>query len=117
MTQGRKDEDIILKMYQSNIGCKVDKAGFSISKTHAFLGASPDGEVDGGLIEMKRVFPNQGQSLKSAVLSRNICKKTAYGLEINTSHKHYYQMQLQMFCTDTFWADLVISDTIELIIM
>ena len=117
MTQGLKDEEFILEMYESNMGCKVNNAGFSISKTHGFLGASPDGEVDGGLIEIKRVFPNQGQSLKSAALSRHICKETDNGLVMNTNHQYYYQIQLQMFCTDTFWTDLVISDTVDLIIM
>ena len=76
-----------------------------------------DGEVDGGLVEIKRVFPNEGQPLKNAVLSRNICKNTANGLVINSNHKYYYQIQLQMFCTDTFWTDLVISDTKDLIII
>lgn len=117
MNQGLKDEHTIIEMYENAIGCQVVKAGFSISRTHGFLGASPDGEVDGGLVEIKRVFPNEGQTLKSAVCARNICKNSANGLLINSNHQYYYQIQLQMFCTDTYWTDLVISDTNELIII
>lgn len=67
MAQGLKDEDTIIRDYECILGCHVEKAGFSISLTHPFLGPSPDGEVDGGLVEVKRVFPSSLQNLHDAV--------------------------------------------------
>ena len=99
MTQGLEDEASILKMYEEKLRCKA--SGFVISQSHPFLGASPDGEVDGGLVEMKKIFFN-GISLKEAVRSRGICKYCSDGLVINPSHKFFYQVQLQMFCTGVF---------------
>lgn len=52
------------------------QAGFIIVRTHPFLGASPDGEVDGRLIEAKRIFP------KNMTLREAVCKLT------NTTFNH-----------------------------
>lgn len=56
MKQGLKDEKKIILEYENKLDCKVSETGFVISQSHPFLGASPDGEVDGGLVEMKRIF-------------------------------------------------------------
>lgn len=115
MKQGLKDEKIILE-YENKLDCKVSETGFVISQSHPFLGASPDGEVDGGLVEMKRIFTD-GQSLKEAVCKRRICRDTCHGLVINRNHKFYYQVQQLMLCTKSSWTDLVLSDTVNLIIL
>ena len=82
-----------------------------------FLGATPDGDVDGGLIEIKRIFSN-GLTLCDAVCKRNICKQISHGLVVvNKNHKFYYQIQLQMFCAECNWTDLVLSDLNDLIIL
>ena len=73
-------------------------------------------EVDGGLVEMKRIFTD-GLSLKEAVCKRRICRDTCHGLVINRNHKFYYQVQQLMLCTKSFWTDLVLSDTVNLIIL
>ena len=39
MTQGLKDENTILEMCQKTVGCHVEMAGFTISRTHGLLGA------------------------------------------------------------------------------
>ena len=67
-----KDEKIIW-LYENKLDCKVSETGFVISQSYPFLGASPDGEVDGGLVEIKRIFTD-GLSLKEAVCKRNICR-------------------------------------------
>ena len=117
MKQGLQDEKVILKMYEHNMGCEVKHVGFVISATHPFLGASPDGEVDGGLVEVKRLFPHVGMSLCDAACSRNICKATRNGLIINTNRKFYFQVQHQMFCTDSKWTDLVLSDLNDVVVL
>jgi len=68
MKQGLKDEKKIIRLYENKLDCKVSETGFVISQSYPFLGASPDGEVhvDGGLVEIKRIFTD-GLSLKEAV--------------------------------------------------
>ena len=107
MKHGLKDEKTILRLYET---------GFVISQIHPFLGASPDGEVDGGLVEIKRIFSGD-LSLKDEVCKRGICKDTTLGLVINKNHKFYYQVQQLMLCTGCSWTDLVQSDTVNLIIL
>ena len=116
MKQGLIDEKRILKNYERKLGCKVKETGLLVSKSKPFLGASPDGEVDGGLVEIKRIFPN-GLSLREAVCMRDICRESCGELEINKSHKFYYQIQLQMFCAEVNWTDLVLSDLHGMIIL
>ncbi|KAL9961806.1 hypothetical protein ACROYT_G030828 [Oculina patagonica] len=116
MTQGLKDEKKIILLYENKVDCKVSETGFVISQSHPFLGASPDGTVDGGLVEIKRIFTD-GLSLQEAVCKRGICKETPHGLVINRNHKFYYQVQQLMLCTKSSWTDLVLSDTVELIIL
>lgn len=116
MKQRLKGEKRIFSLYEKQLDCKVDDTGFLISRSHPFLGASPDGEVDGGLVEIKRIFPN-GSTLSEAVCKRYICKGTSHGLAVNKNHKFYYQVQLQMFCAECNWTDLVLSEMNDLIII
>ena len=53
MKQGLKDEKKLIRLYENKLDCKVSETGFVISQSYPFLGASPDGEVDGGLVEIK----------------------------------------------------------------
>lgn len=77
LKQGLKDESVILRMYEDKFSCKVNKVGFIISSTHAFLGASPDGGVlQKCLVEVKRIF-SVTKTLEEALCSRGIYKKTA----------------------------------------
>ena len=115
MKQGLKDEKKIILEYETNWIAKSVKQVL-LSQSHPFLGASPDGEVDGGLVEMKRIFTD-GQSLKEAVCKRRICRDTCHGLVINRNHKFYYQVQQLMLWTKSSWTDLVLSDTVNLIIL
>ena len=67
-------------------------------------------------MEIKRIFPGD-LSLKEAVCKRGICKDSTHGLVINKNHKFYYQVQQLMLCTGCSWTDLVLSDTVNLIIL
>ena len=117
MQQGLEDERKILMMYEEIVGCKVSKEGFIISSTHPFLGASPDGVViEECLVEVKRIFPGT-MTLKEAVCSRGICKKTSNGLIVNQNHAYYYQVQQQLFCSGYKHEDLVLSDLKKVIIL
>ena len=116
MKQGLKDEKKIICLYENKLDCKVSETGFVISQSYPFLGASPDGEVDGGLVEIKRIFTD-GLPLKKAVCKRGICRDTSHGMVVNKNHKFYYQVQQLMLCTETSWTDLILSDTVDLIIL
>ena len=48
---------------------------------------------------------------------RGICRDTSHGLVVSKNHKFYYQVQQLMLCTKSSWADLVLSDTVDLIIL
>ena len=65
---------------------------------------------------MKRIFPGT-ITLKEAVCSRGICRKTSSGLIINQNHAYYYQVQQQSFCSGYKYEDLVLSDLKEIIIL
>jgi len=66
MQQRLKDEKKIIRVYENKLDCKVSETGFVIFQGYPFLGASPEGEVDGGLVEIKQIFTD-GLSLKEAV--------------------------------------------------
>ena len=112
MKQGLQGEKKIIWLYENKLDCKVTETGFVISQSYPSLGASPDGEVDGGLVEIKRIFTD-GLPLKKAVCKRGICRNTSHGLVVNKNHKLYYQVQQLMLCTESSWTDLVLSDTID----
>ena len=116
MQQGPQDEKKNFKLYEKKLSCKVSETGFLVSKKKPFLGASPNGEVDGGIVEIKRIFSND-LTLTAAVCKRGICKESSAGLVVNKNYKFYYQVQLQMFCAEVDWADLVLSDLDDLIIV
>jgi len=56
MKQGLKDEKRIIWQYENTLDCKVSETAFVISQSYPFRRASPDGEVDRGLVEIKRIF-------------------------------------------------------------
>ena len=118
MKQGLEDERKILKLYETQLGCKVHKVGFVISLSRPFLGASPDGVVlEKCVVEVKRIFSNPNQmSLTEAVCKRGIFKMHGGNLIVNKKHPYYYQIQQQLYCTEYEYADFVLSDLRDIII-
>lgn len=68
MTQGLEDEASILKMYEEKLCCKAMDSGSVISQSHPFLGASPDGEVDGVWWRSREYFPMGFHSKRQCVV-------------------------------------------------
>ena len=62
------------------------------------------------MIEVKRIHPREGETLHAALLRQNIIKEIDGTLLLNSHHSYYYQIQLQLFCTQRKWADFVASD-------
>lgn len=87
---GTHHESLARMDYQLETGRTIIDAGFYEYKD--WLGASPDGFVDDGLIEIKCPFDQRD--------------KTPPSFKTATEQPHYYaQMQVQMFVCDKKWCD------------
>lgn len=95
MQWGTEQEPNARAAYESMKGVLVQEVGFVSHPTIPNAGASPDGIVDGNLIEIK-------------------CPLTATHLEFLTTdkvpEKYVTQMQWQMACTNAKWCDFVSYD-------
>lgn len=93
-THGTVHELTAKRKYESLYGVSVNDSGLCVSPTHPYLGASPDGLVDDGLvIEIKCPFKTRNCKIVPGTppfLVDDGLKKT---------HDYYYQVQGQMFCT------------------
>lgn len=111
MRDSIKSESEIIKQYSKQTGNTLQQCGFFVSKSHPFLGASPDGLIGReGSIEVKKIHPRKGKTLESALLRLNIIERTDGCLSVNENHQYYYQMQQQLFCTERKWVEFVASD-------
>ena len=117
MREGLEKEDeiaqiFILEMEKKGYqGVTVENCGFFVSKSHGFLGASPDRIIhlptqpDPGILEMKYIQVKPGSTLKDVLLKQTICTKNDSGsLLLNKNHKYYYQLCHQMFSTKYKWG-------------
>ena len=123
MKEGLRQEQAIMDKYirEKNKNCNsnvtVERCGFFVSKTHSFLGASPDGivcdpEANGettGLIEMKYIQTLDSETLEDALLRKGICVLKENNITVNTKHKYYFQIHQQMFVTGKKWEDFVVQ--------
>lgn len=117
MRDGICSEGEIIEQYMKITNNKVQKSGFFVSKTHPFLGASPDGLIDDdGSIEVKKIHPHYNETLEAALKRLHIVKDVDGCLIVNENHKYYYQMQQQLFCTGRRWTDFVASDGTHLFV-
>jgi putative phage-type endonuclease len=92
MKQGVINEPTARGWYEGETGILVEEAPFIKHPTIEWLGASPDGKVPGGLVEIK-------------------CPKPAIHMNYIITEKIPYiykaQMVLQMMCTGEPWCDFV----------
>ena len=118
MREGIQNEDLIITQYtekmgkEGHVGLEVTSCGFFVSKTHGFLGASPDGLVTDpsienplGLVEAKNIQVKKNESLMAALVRKGICTKDG---KVKKSHQYYYQIQQQEFVVNRQWCDFVV---------
>ena len=95
MEWGVEQEAAARDAYSARVGELVTEVGFIDHPTIKMAGASPDGIVGAGIVEIK-------------------CPSTAthieYLFEREPPQKYFYQMQWQMACTGTEWCDWVSYD-------
>ena len=97
----------------------VEKCGLFISEHNNWLAATPDGTVHDpcdlsspqGLVEIKNPFSAREKEIKEACTNTSFClqmDKKANSIRLKQRHDYYYQVQCQMYCTDTQWCDFVV---------
>lgn len=95
---------------QDSKSIRVDQS--FVSKTHGFLGASPDAlvtdpgsENPSGLVRAKNIQLRENESLSAALVRKGICTKDG---NITKSHQYYHQIQQQEFVVNRKWCDFVV---------
>ena len=95
MAWGTEQVPAARNAYAARIGELVVEDGFIDHPTIAMTGASPDGIVGDGLVEI--ICPNTSTMME-------------YILDGKPPQKYVYQMQWQMACTGKAWCDFVSYD-------
>ena len=125
MREGLEKENEIAQVFISEMakrscsGVSLEGCGFFISKSHGFLGASPDRIIhlptqsNPGVLEMKYIQVKSGETLKDVLLKQSICKQHETGLILNKNHKYYHQLCHQMFSTTYKWGYFMTYGTNE----
>jgi len=92
---GIATEPLARMQYESYAGTLVDLAPFCTHPSIKWVGASPDGFVNDGLLEIK--CPNTQTHL-------------SYRLDNRYPPRYVDQIQCQLWCTERDWADFVSFD-------
>jgi len=92
---GIATEPLARMQYESYAGTLVDLAPFCTHPSIKWVGASPDGFVNDGLLEIK--CPNTQTHL-------------SYRLDNRCPLRYVDQIQCQLWCTERDWADFVSFD-------
>ncbi len=93
---GIEQEQFARAAYEAYRGVLVEEVGFITHPNIAMAGASPDGLVEGGMVEIK--CP-ESKTFLEVMLSNNPVES-----------KYFAQMQWQMRCADRPWCDYVVFD-------
>ncbi len=95
----------------------MSKSGLVISVSNPWLAASPDGvvsdpsETTQGLVEVKTPFSMKENTLEEACKTSSFClerKNDEY--QLKTRHDYFYQVQCQLYCTNTDWCDFILKN-------
>lgn len=119
---GLKNEKTALKEYENTMKNQhtefvVSESGLNICKEYQQLGATPDAFVQckccgKGCVEIKcpYVLDSECKSLKEFSEIKNTCliKAGNENVTLDKKHSYYYQIQMQMFVTKTFYCDFII---------
>lgn len=118
---GIKYEDEAFQEYQDSIKSEhrnfsVTKCGFIISLENPIFGASPDGLIvcdccDDRCVEIKCPYRMSDSSINFddfCNLNSFLKKDESGSFFLDPSHEYYYQVQLQMYCTETKFCDFII---------
>lgn len=100
----------------------VKETGLHISKTHPFIGASPDGLITckchgKGVLEVKCPLTAKCVKLSDLVGKPDFCLTGNVGtVHLKRDHAFYYQIQCQLMVTQLSYADFVVWSPQEMFI-
>jgi hypothetical protein len=108
---GKDNEDIVRKQLELQLQIKIKKCGLFIDPVHAFLGASPDGIVEGedGIVEIKCLFSaaklkiNTDEAIKTKVVKywKPVTNGSNIDFKLDKNADWHYQIQGQLHVTNT----------------
>jgi hypothetical protein len=92
---GKTNEKKAMEQLEKQEGVVVEKCGLFIDKDHFFLGASPDGLCNDGIVEIKCPYSARNMDAEEAIRQKKI-KFWKLDGTVNTNHDWYYQIQGQL---------------------
>lgn len=103
---------------------EVQNIGLCVSTQKPWYGASPDAVMHCTccgyrVLEVKCPYSLAEKSLSEEISTGNfyIIRDTCEGLTLKRSHKYYYQVQLEMYCTGTSMCDFMVWTPREFVIV
>lgn len=96
---GKTNEAIAISQLEIQEHIKIDKCGLFIDKDFFFLGASPDGVYEEGIVEIKCPISAFGINADDAIRDKKIKFWHSDGT-INQKHEWFYQVQGQLHIAD-----------------
>jgi hypothetical protein len=102
---GQKYEKAAVQKYEKDRGVQVTDCGIFVSRTKPYIGASPDGVVNGELLcEVK--CPYTAKDKEISHLTVPYLKPHGDTYTLSSNHDYFYQIQGQLFCTEKSVCDL-----------
>ena len=95
---GREKEDEARRDYQRQTGSNVTCCGIFVSRENSLFAASPDGIVNGILLEIKCPYSIRDIDLNLSKVAHK-CSFLDKDLRLRRTHTYFYQIQLGMFVT------------------
>lgn len=119
---GVKNEALAIQAYIQHQQCNGDdgltvcKVGFHVSRSHPFLGASPDGgvydpscEQPYGFIEVKCPYSRRNRTPAEACAdSKFFCTLESGQVKLRKNSNYFCQVQGQMAIGERLWCDFVV---------
>nr|XP_049695083.1 uncharacterized protein LOC126054273 [Helicoverpa armigera] len=95
---GMDNEEVAIRQLESQLNIKIDKCGLFIDEEFFFLGASPDGIFEEGLVEIKCPISAFEMHADDAINQKKIKFWNSNGT-VNRRHEWFYQIQGQLHIT------------------
>lgn len=105
---GINNEKNAIREYEKKCKVNVIEGGFYVNDKYNYIGCSPDGLINDGLLEIKCPY-----SLRNGIFPLNpsssfYCKSINGKLVLKKTHNYYYQIQGIMGIMNLKWCDFVI---------
>lgn len=114
---GRSHEQTAISQFEEVYKKKVKKCGIFLDDS-GLLGASPDGLVDDGILEVKCPFRFRDKTISEALANRTdyILRIENGAICLNKQHNYYHQIQGQLHIAKKHKCYLIIWTTIDFLV-